>query len=106
MQKRLSGEILEDLRLYGRTFWEPKGNILYFNWTCSGFAVTFQGTFLAARFRVIPGTVMRRIPGETPQSFATREEKEWPWLGLFMDDDPMPGKKIFAGSGGYVGCSV
>lgn len=30
MQKRLSGEILEDLRLYGRTFWEPKGNILYF----------------------------------------------------------------------------
>lgn len=94
MQKRLSGEILEDLRLYGRTFWEPKGNILYFNWTCSGFAVTFQGTFLAARFRVIPGTVMRRIPGETPQSFATREEKEWPWLGLFMDDDPMPAKRF------------
>ena len=40
-------------RLHGRTLLDPNSEILWFNWSCSGFTVRFRGKTLRARLSSI-----------------------------------------------------
>lgn len=37
------------VKCHGRTFFDTETQALFFNWTCSGFTVAFEGTRLRAR---------------------------------------------------------
>ena len=57
--------LLPLLRLHGRTRFEESRNALFFNWTCSGFTVRFQGTRLSAGFLALPDRMP--FPPDSPE---------------------------------------
>ncbi len=64
------------LTLHGRTFADESGAV-WFNWTCSGFTVRFQGSQLRARIRAMSETDPG-MPGMQPVTYT-------PWIGVTED---------------------
>lgn len=87
MMRRYSVSDLSDrLVTYGRTFVEPKEDILFFNWSCSTVEFLFSGTHLNVSFRADCGYEFEGLPTD-PNS---PKRPTWPWVAVFLDDMPMP----------------
>lgn len=91
MMRRYSVSDLSDrLITYGRTFVEPKEDILFFNWSCSTVEFLFSGTHLNVSFRADCGYEFEGLPTD-PNS---PKRPTWPWVAVFLDDMPMPIRKF------------
>ncbi len=90
MKRYSMTELQDTLVTYGRTFLEPKEDILFFNWTCSTVEFTFHGTHLNASFRA---DCSEEIEG-APWDPNAPKRKTWPWVAVFLDDMPMPIRKF------------
>ena len=77
--KKTAKELLPLLALHGRTVFDENRQALFFNWTCSGFTVTFTGTRLTARMTAL-GDKIPPMPGfpEPPV--------DWPCFGVVAED--------------------
>lgn len=76
------------MKLYGRTW--SDGEVLHFNWTCSGFEVLFHGKCLTANF-VADYSI--EIEGSLNDVNAPRHES-WPWVGVFLDGSELPSRRF------------
>lgn len=94
MQRYSVSDLQGKLVTYGRTFVEPKENILYFNWSGSTVEFIFTGTHLNVSLRAACGYEMEGMPGDANAP----KRPTWPWLGVFLDDMDMPIRKFEIGS--------
>ena len=71
-------EILDKLRIHGRTVFDEERQALFFNWTCSGFTVVFSGSELKARFTAMgdKGPAFPGFPEPAP---------DYPCFGVLVD---------------------
>lgn len=74
-------ECIRLLRWSGRTLYDETHDAVFFNWTCSGFALRFSGTRLTMNVRAFAET----YPGETDSL---------PWFALFLDGKREP-ERVF-----------
>jgi hypothetical protein len=72
-------------RLHGRTLLDPNSEILWFNWSCSGFTVRFRGKTLRARLSSIANHMVMPV--------FQIDTMEYPCIGIRMS--PSPGRAIF-----------
>lgn len=90
MQRYSASDLADHLVAYGRTFLEPKEDILYFNWSGSTVECIFSGTQLTVTFCAGCGYEVEGMPDDpTAPKRAT-----WPWVGVFLDDMPAPIRKF------------
>jgi len=75
---------------YGRTYFDVREDVLYFNWTLSGVEFTFRGTHLNAGFCADYGEEVEGLP--TDENAPRR--KTWPRVAVFLDDLPTPIRKF------------
>lgn len=68
----------------GRT-WEYD-NSLYFNWSCTGFAVRFRGQALLADLKAESSEEYDGTPGDPNAPHRT----VWPWVSVFVDGSDIP----------------
>lgn len=94
MQRYSVSDLSDRLVTYGRTFREPKEDILFFNWSCSTVELLFSGTHLNVSFRADCGYEFEGLPTD-PNS---PKRPTWPWVAVFLDDMPMPIRKFEVGS--------
>ena len=71
-------EILDKLQLHGRTVFDEEKQALFFNWTCSGFTVVFDGSVLKARFTAL-GDKGPAFPG------FPEPQPDYPFFGVILD---------------------
>lgn len=73
------------LGLHGRTVYDENRQALFFNWTCSGFTVSFKGRTLRARLTAL-GDRLPAMPGfpEPPT--------DWPCFGVVGPDGTLTGR--------------
>ena len=71
-------ELLPMLRLHGRTITDAKKEALFLNWTCAGFSVAFNGSYLKARVLAM-SDMGPSFPGFPPP------DPDWPCLGAAAD---------------------
>lgn len=64
------------LKPHGRTFLDGDTGALFFNWTCSGFTVTFRGKKLRVKLLTLPDT----------QPFPPDSAPDYPCVGLVGED--------------------
>ena len=76
MQREQMPELLDHVRLHGRTVQNETGDTLYFNWTCAGFTVRFQGSVLRARLTARGAPPVGEAQGAP----------EYPWIGVVGAD--------------------
>ncbi|NMA37761.1 MAG: SGNH/GDSL hydrolase family protein [Papillibacter sp.] len=69
-------------RLHGRTLLDPNSEILWFNWSCSGFTVRFRGKTLRARLSSIANHMVMPI--------FQIDTMEYPCIGI--RDESQPGE--------------
>ena len=62
MQRYTVSDLADRLVTYGRTFREPKEDILFFNWSCSTVEFLFSGTHLNVSFRADCGYEFEGLP--------------------------------------------
>ncbi len=74
----LAKEILDKLQLHGRTLFDEERQALFFNWTCAGFTVVFNGSVLKARF-VALGDKTPGFPG------MPEPQPDYPFFGVVAD---------------------
>lgn len=90
MRRYSTSDLADCLVTYGRTFREPKEDVLYFNWSGSTVECIFSGTQLTVTFRAECGYEVEGMPDDpTAPRRAT-----WPWVGVFLDDMSMPIRKF------------
>lgn len=89
MQRYSISDLADRLVTYGRTFREPKEDILYFNWSSSTVECVFFGTQLTVTFRADCGYEVEGLDDPAAPRRAT-----WPWVGVFLDDMPEPVRKF------------
>lgn len=90
MQRYTISDLDGCLNTYGRTFREPKEDILYFNWSGSTVEFQFTGTHLNVSFRAACGYEVEGMPNDPNAP----KRPTWPWVGVFLDDMPMPIRKF------------
>lgn len=90
MQRYSVSELQNRLTVHGRSFLDPREDILYFNWSCAGLEFVFTGTHLNVSLRAMCGRELEGPPG-APDA-PTRPT--WPWLGVFLDDMDTPIRKF------------
>ena len=83
-------ELQNTLMTYGRTFRDPKEDILYFNWSASTVELTFRGTHLNVSFRADCGYEFEGMPGDANAP----KRATWPWVAVFLDDMTTPVRKF------------
>lgn len=76
------------LRSHGRTWTD--GERLHFNWSCSGFELLFEGSFLAADFEAACTRELEGLPFDTEAP----SHEVWPWIAVFLDGDEMPCRRF------------
>lgn len=86
MQRYPISALRDRLVTYGRTFWEPRQDTLYFNWSCSTVEFTFSGTHLNGTFRADCGFEIEGLP--TDPNAPKRPTR--PWVAVFLDDGTTP----------------
>ena len=74
----LAKEILDKLQLHGRTLFDEDKQALFFNWTCAGFTVCFNGGTLKARFTAM-GDKGPAFPG------MPEPQPDYPFFGVVAD---------------------
>lgn len=90
MQRYSVSDLQGKLVTYGRTFVDPKEDILYFNWSGSTVEFLFTGTHLNVSLRAACGYEIEGVPTDPNAP----KRATWPWLGVFLDDMPMPIRKF------------
>lgn len=82
-------QLLPNLQLHGRTVADEEKQMLFFNWTCSGFTVHFTGKVLKAELCAI---------GELPLAQANGSGEagsmEMPWIAVIADDGESIARRI------------
>lgn len=73
-------ELLNKLKLHGRTVWDDQAQALFCNWTCAGFTVTFAGSKLRAELTVLED----KIP--SPPGFPPTPDY-YPCIGVVVDGE-------------------
>ena len=73
-------ELMPMLKLHGRTIYDDKKEALFCNWTCSGFTVGVDGTYLKVKVAAIYDLMpeMPNFPPPTP---------DWPCIGAVVDGE-------------------
>ena len=61
VRKNIS-ELKEQIALHGRTVWDSENGALFFNWTCSGFTVSFTGKRLRAKLFAAGDSIVPNDP--------------------------------------------
>ena len=89
MRMQTIGAALPQLLLRGRTYFD--GDVLHFNWTCSGFELVFRGTWLAADFCAAGSEECDGLPDD-PRA---NRHRVWPWVSVFLDGAELP-ERCFA----------
>lgn len=72
-------ELKDTVYYFGRIIEDKQLEANFFNWTCSGFEIEFIGTYLEVELLAFGSD---NVPPETG--------KNWPWVGLFIDDEEEP----------------
>ena len=90
----LAKEIIPRLRLHGRTIFDEDRQALFFNWTCSGFTVTFTGSVLKARLTAL-GDKGPAWPG------MPEPEPDYPCFGVVLDGGELSGRTECREEGEY-----
>lgn len=90
MQRYTVSELSDRLLVRGRSFRDPREDVLYFNWSCSTVELIFRGTHLNVSLRALCGQEFEGPPGDPDAG--TRPT--WPWLAVFLDDMDMPIRKF------------
>lgn len=90
MRRYSVSDLADCLVTYGRTFREPKEDILYFNWSGSTAEFSFSGTQLTVSFRADCGYEMEGMPDDPDAP----KRATWPWVGVFLDDMLTPIRKF------------
>ena len=78
-------EIKENVELYGRTYLDQKREVLYFNWSLSGFETEFEGSYLEADLVSLPDSRPEQIPSANPMEpetvmYQTGHGSRWSWM--------------------------
>lgn len=71
-------ELLPRLLTHGRTWYDEKTEGIWFNWTCSGFTLSFTGTTLRAK--------VLAFGDEVPGPPGTETPVDYPCLGVVSED--------------------
>lgn len=79
MKKYTVKELIPLIKTHGRTFFDDEKESLFFNWTCSGFSVTFSGTILRAKILSSPDKLPS--PPGMPES-----PVDYPCIGTVSED--------------------
>lgn len=87
-------DVMDQVVVYGRSYYDEVDGVLYSNYTCGAWEIGFKGTSLIVDFAAIPDTFVPptaapRFPGAEP---ITRED--WPWISVFLDGQEKPYKKL------------
>lgn len=90
MQRYSVSDLSDRLVTYGRTFREPKEDILFFNWSCSTVEFVFSGTHLNVSFRAGCGYEFEGLPTDPN----CPKRPTWPWVSVFLDDMDTPIRKF------------
>lgn len=90
MRRYSVAELSDRLVTHGRTFHEPKDDILFFNWSCSTVEFTFSGTHLSASFYADCGYETEGLPTDP----SAPKRATWPWVAVFLDDMTVPIRKF------------
>ena len=72
-------ELLPLIKIHGRTTLSDNADAVYFNWSCTGFTVTFKGKVLKAKIRA-HGEKLQGPPG------MPEPETDYPCVGLVGED--------------------
>ncbi len=86
MRRYTVSELSDRLITHGRTFVDPREDILYFNWSCAAVEFTFRGTHLNVSLRSGCGYEFEGLPGDPNAP----KRATWPYLAVFLDDIPQP----------------
>ena len=92
MEKLSYPSVSPFLRAHGRTW--SDGELLHFNWTCSGFELLFEGRFLAADFVAACTQELEGLPYDT--NAPTHEV--WPCVAVFLDGETRPYRRFCCGA--------
>lgn len=87
-------EIKENVELYGRTYLDQKREVLYFNWSLSGFETEFEGSYLEADLVSLPDSRPEQIPSANPMEPETVMVPDWAWIQVVLDGKKEPWQKI------------
>lgn len=79
------------LHSHGRTWTD--GRLLHFNWSCSGFELLFEGSFLAADFEAACTLELEGLPFDAN----VPSHAVWPWVGVFLDGEVLPSRRFECG---------
>lgn len=90
MQHFTVSELSDRLVTHGRTFRAPKEDILFFNWSCDTVEFVFSGTHLSVSFCAECGWELEGLPSEPNAP----KRATWPWVAVFLDEDPLPARKF------------
>ena len=88
MQQQTIGAALPRLLCRGRTRFD--GEVLHFNWTCSGFELTFRGSWLAADFCAEGSEECDGLPADP----LANRHWVWPWVSVFLDGAEQPARRF------------
>lgn len=90
MHRYSVSDLSDRLVTYGRTFHEPREDILFFNWSCSTVEFVFHGTHLNVSLRAGCGYECEGLPTDRDAP----KRPTWPWAAVFLDDMETPIRKF------------
>lgn len=75
-------DVLDNINIYGRGYYDAKERVLFFNWTNSSIEFTFTGKRIMGDFMADCGIEIDGLPydDEAPR------RKNWPYFGVIIDD--------------------
>ena len=73
-------ELMPMLQIHGRTIYDDKKEALFCNWTCSGFTVGVEGSYLKVKV-VAMYDLMPEMPNFPPAP------PDWPCIGAVVDGE-------------------
>ena len=75
-------DVLDNINIYGRGYYDAKERVLFFNWTNSSIEFTFTGKRILGDFMADCGIEIDGLPydDEAPR------RKNWPYFGVIIDD--------------------
>lgn len=82
MKEYTAQELKGLIKTHGRTFFDNGKKALFFNWTCSGFSVTFTGTVLRAKILAYSDQLLS--PPHMPEN-----PVDYPCIGTVGEDDTL-----------------
>lgn len=87
-------EMLQKLRIHGRTLWDETNQALFCNWTCSGVTICFTGTYLKAKLMVLADQIPA-MPGFPPNP------DYYPCIGVVTDGETLENRREITADGWY-----